>query len=107
MKIAQLKTMTLRELIEFTDALQRASSVKNGPAESGVLWNGNAIEEEAEELVVEILDDKVFRFEPGTWLEVSTDTMLAAASGTDWVDRAIGFLDFATAFLDAKPFANL
>lgn len=106
MKWADLKQMTTRELLDYGDRLAAASSVENGPAQSGILApSGVPIEDDAKELLLDFLD-AVTPFDG--MVEAMTDAAIQmAGSQTGWVDKALGLLRFVTPLLDAKPLANL
>jgi hypothetical protein len=108
MKWAEFKTLTVRDLLAFGDALAKASSVEDGAPESGVLFHDQPIEEVARTLVIDFLDNGVLRFEDGSLLETLTDTGISLIDSTvPWVDRALGLVRFATPVLDARPLEHL
>jgi hypothetical protein len=108
MKWAEFKQLTVRELMQFGDALAKASTVEEGPAQSGVMFQGVPVEEVARTLVIDFLDNGVLRFEEGSLLETLTDTGITLVDSTvPWVDRALGLVRFAVPVLDARPLANL
>lgn len=108
MKWADFKQSTVGELIDFTQALADASTIENGPAQSGVLWKGEPIEEVARTMTLDFLDNGIFRFKEGSIGEITTDTGLNLVDNqVDWVDMALRLVRSIAPWLDAKPLAAL
>ncbi len=105
MKWAEFKQMNVGQHIDFAQALAKASSIEDGAAQSGVLWNDAPIEDVAREMFLDFLDAAT-PFEGA--IEMIADAAIAAIdNGTDWVDAALKLVRFAVPVLEAKPLAGL
>lgn len=103
MKWADLKTKTVGELVDVCQAIEEALQ-----GVEGVKIDGVPVKEACKELVMDGLDNGVFRFKEGSLAEQLSDGALAMVSTTtDWEERAKMALGPVFAVLELKPLQHL
>lgn len=70
-------------------------------------WEAGNDEAGAKEFATDFLDNVVFQFEEGSFLELSSDAVIQMGVSQGWSSVAGRIGRFASMVLDAKPLANL